>query len=441
MNENINAESGGTGSLESSIDQAPISRLQATTYLLCALVMMIEGYDLVSMPFSVPHIVRAWNVAPSGFSIALSAALAGLAAGAIGIAPLGDRFGRRPLILAAVVLVGLATIGTATSTTFTALVIWRFLTGIALGTGLANLPALVAELAPRRRRAGLLTLVSCGIPLGGVGAGLIVPMLAGRGGWQMIFTIPGVATLAIAVLLYFVLPESPKWLLAKGKHERLARVAARLGIAGHDWAPPAVGGAKPSALAALGRGHRFATFVFCSLYGVNASILYGLISWTPTLLAEAKFPLDQTSRLASLIQLGGLVTAPALSWFLDRSRAVSALIFLYIVIGVALLSFSAMPPTTLGWSVLLLLAGGGVSGTHLAIMALGATFYPPPILSSALGFGLAVARVGAIAGPLVGGILIGAGVGPAVFLAALVVPVVACAGLVLLIPRVNTVHD
>jgi len=431
------------GTLEGAIDAAPIGRARLVSFLLCGLVMLVDGYDLAAMPLAVPHVVREWGVAPASFSLALSAVLAGLGLGAILLAPLGDRLGRRPVILLSVLAIAAATIGTATAGSATGFVVWRLLTGTALGACLPNVTALVAELAPRRRRVGLLTIISCGVSVGGVAAGFVVPALAGSGGWRMIFLAAGFATAALGLALFLALPESPKLLLVAGRREALSALSLRLGLgdAARWAAPSAAAPRRPSMLAPMAREYRLATFVFVGLYTLNAMSLYLLVSWLPTVLPQAGFAVDQAARLTSLVQGGGLLAGLLLSSFLDRGRTTLTLVGAYLVVALALLAFSIVPAGLLGWGVLLLVAGGGVSGVHLALMAVGTGFYPPQILSSAIGFAVAVARVGAIAGPMVGGLLIAGGLPPAAFLAAVVVPVLGCAALVTLVPRVRRPGD
>lgn len=423
--------------LDEALDATRIGGRLGLALLLCGLVMVIDGYDLTAMPLAVPHIVRLWGIAPGSFGVALSAVLVGLGIGAVFVAPLGDRHGRRLLITASTVAIGLTTLGTATGTGVASFALWRLLTGVALGACLPNVTALVAELAPRRRRAGVLTIVSCGVSIGGMAAGFVAPPLVGLGGWQMIFVASGVGTLAIAAVLLVVLPESPKLLLARGDHARLAAFCARANVPyDPEWAvagPPAQG-PRLSLLAPLGARHRFATFVFAGLYTVNALALYMLTSWLPTLLPQAGFAIDQGARLTSLLQGGGLIGGLALSFFLDRGRTVAALAGAYLIVALGLVAFGAVPATPAGWGVLLLIVGGGIAGAHLAIMAVGTSFYPPQMLSAAIGLAVAVARLGAIAGPLLGGWLISMGLGAAPFLLAMLVPVLICAAGVTLIP-------
>ena len=99
----------------------------------------------------------------------------GLGAGGALIAPLGDRFGRRALIVGGCFATGLFTLATSTANTISEFLIWRLLTGLALGACLPNVSALSAELAPPRLRATIMAVVSAGIPVGLALAGFLAP--------------------------------------------------------------------------------------------------------------------------------------------------------------------------------------------------------------------------------------------------------------------------
>ena len=386
--------------------------------LLCALVMFIDGYDLNAMPLVVPRLAIELGIAPQRFGMALSAVLLGLGVGALLIAPVGDRIGRRPAILLSTVLMALATLGTATGHSVTEFTLWRLATGLALGACLPNVTALVAELAPPGKSARTLTLVSMGISVGGIAAGLLAPQLVALGGWQALFVFAGIATLVLAGALFFLLPESP----------RLRQAAA---------ASP---GPKTFAFAALLTPPlMFSTVLFCVLYAVNALALYYLVSWVPTVLPRAGFSIDSASRFLSLIQFGGLLIGLGLSLLLDRGWAMRAIVGTYACVIVALLLFGVITRTPLSWGFLLLIAGGGISAAHLAIMAVAISFFPSHLLSSAIGMGVAVARLGAIGGPLLGGAVIGAGASTPLFFALAAIPTALCIVAAIFIPRAQRI--
>lgn len=427
------------GTLDEAIDAAPMRATTVVTLLLCAAVMIVDGVDLAALPIAVPHVARALAIEPAAFAPSLSAVLVGMGIGAIFLGPIGDVRGRRPMILINLAVIGLATLGTAGASSLGAFLGWRLLTGIGLGACLPNVTALTAEITPRRRRASMLTVTACGASIGGVAAGFALPPLIARGGWPLPFVVLGVGTLALTLLLALLLPESPKYYAARRpRHPGYARLTARLGLgdpAAFAAPPPPTAGVPMLTLFAP--AHRMATAVFVGLYLVNALSLYMLTSWLPTVLPGAGFGIDQSARLAAMVQLGGLVGGVAISGFLDRGRAAAGLLGGYALVLASLVALGFLPPVTLGWGALLLAIGGGIAGGHLAIMAVGTSFYPAAVLTSAIGFAVAVARVGAVAGPLVGGLLVGAHVSPQLFFLAAAVPVTVCAAVVTLIPRVE----
>jgi AAHS family 4-hydroxybenzoate transporter-like MFS transporter len=343
-------------------------------------------------------------------------------------------------------MLAVATIVTAWSGSIEAFAVWRLLTGLALGACLPNVTALVSELAPKRRRASMLVAVSCGISVGAVLAGLIVPWIVAWGGWPAIFTVCGGFTVLLAAALWYGLPESPRLLLERGDAGALERLTRRLKLDPASEDAPALPVAampapRPSLLAPLTRHFRVATAVFVGLVTINAFNLYLLVSWLPTLLPEAGFTIDQAARLTAVVQFGGLAGGLLLSWFIDRSSTVKTLLVSYGLVILALLGFSLLPPTMIGWGGLLLIVGAGVAGGSLAIIAVGTSFYPPQLLSSALGIAIAVARLGAIAGPLGGGWLMARSAAPPTFMLVAIVPAAICAALVLLIPAARRRTD
>jgi len=382
--------------------------------LLCALVMFIDGYDLAAMPLAVPHISKAFSLPPADFGMALSAVLLGLGIGAVLLAPLGDRFGRRRVIVIGAVALGLTMLGAASGTSIGEFALWRLANGMALGTCLPNVTALTSELAPADKRASTLTVVSLGISVGAIVSGLIVPPLVAFAGWHAIFTIPGALTLLLAAALRLWLPAdaSPEERSAKRSENESGVPLAQL----------------------LRRPLLWPTAIFALLYGINAFALYLVTSWLPTLLPQAGFAVDAAARYLSLQQFGGFLIGLLLARLLDRGHAVAALAGTYALIAIAFALFSIIAPGTMSWGALILIAGGGISGAHLAIMAVATGFFPHHLLSSAIGFGVAVARIGAIGGPLLGGAIIGAGMSvPAFFLIA-ALPALACLAMTLLIP-------
>ena len=375
-------------------------------------VFVMEGYDIAAMALAVPRLDAALGLPPTSFGWVFSALLIGLGAGGALIAPLGDRLGRRPLIAFGCVAVALFTLFTATATTTTEFLVWRLLTGIAFGAVLPNVSALSAELAPERLRATIMAVVSAGIPLGLAAAGIFAPEVIAVGGWQGLFIVPGLAAAALAIALGYILASGPpEGDTAPGP--RAARLP-QFELFKAPWLLP------------------FA--VFAAMLSLNAMNLYYLNSWVPTVLPRAGFTLDDAARVSGIVQLAGLAIGIAASFGIDRWRPSATLIAMFLAMAASFLAVGLTAPEPMRWTLLLMVGVGGASAGGMALPALCAYLFPPRLLSSAIGMGVLVARIGAIAGPPVGGLMLGAGVSPGAYFAFAALPAALCAIAALAVP-------
>jgi AAHS family 4-hydroxybenzoate transporter-like MFS transporter len=381
--------------------------------ILVAGVFILDGYDINAMALAVPRLQEPLGLAPDQFGWVFSALLIGLGAGSALIGPLGDRLGRRPLIVFGCLAIACATLGTATATSLHAFFAWRLLTGLGLGAALPNCSALSAELAPENKRATIMVLVSAGISGGALIAGMSAPNLVALGGWPALFVAPGQFAAAVGIALGLVLTrESDKQPMAA--QPRAAKVP-QLELLRAPWLFP------------------FA--VFAVALTMNSANLYLLSQWMPTILPHAGFTLDQAARVSGLSQGAGIVLGLAMSWCVDHWRPGTTMVTAYALVTAALLLMGLSIIVGPGaWTVLLLVAMGGVSGGAMAFPALTAYLFPPRLLSSAIGLGVLVARIGAIAAPLIGGAMLKAGATPSQFLLAAAVPAVLCAVVCLGLP-------
>ena len=108
----------------------------------------------------------------------------------------------------------------------------RFLAGVGLGGAMPNAATLASEYVPRRQRPFAVTLTIVCIPLGGAIAGELAARVIPAYGWRMLFTIGGVIPIVLALVLWKVLPESPRY-LAK-RRERWPELTRTMRRIGHD---------------------------------------------------------------------------------------------------------------------------------------------------------------------------------------------------------------
>ncbi|WP_286967866.1 MULTISPECIES: MFS transporter [Arsenicicoccus] len=329
----------------------------AETYWILALscaALIFDGYDIVVYGTIVSRLLKdpsqlgSLNAAQAG-TIG-SYALIGVMIGALAAGAVGDHIGRRKIVLGSIAWFSIGMALTAVSMNFTYFGAMRLLTGIGLGALLATLGAVVAEFAPIDKKNLFNALVYSGIPAGGVLASIIALVALPIVGWRGLFWI---GALPLVILLPFAwkkIPESPKWLEAKGRHEEAQRVAERTGVA-LDGAPARSSSATgstgsiesapvaPQAVERVGfRGLFTGSYLvptillgFMSFSGLL--LTYGLNTWLPRIMESYGF--NATYSLTFLLLLntgsiiGGLVIAA-----LAGPTATAATAF-YVFAGVA----------------------------------------------------------------------------------------------------------
>ncbi len=422
----------GEGGGNAVIDRAKFGPLQFGVTALCFIIAMLDGFDTQSIAFVAPKIAEEWGLSPSEFGPIFAIGLLGLTVGAFTLSPAADKFGRKTVILISTLVFGLFALLTAFAGSMTELLIYRFITGVGLGAAMPNIIALTSEYGPARLRATLVTVMFCGFPLGSTIGGLISTGLIANWGWESVFLVGGILPLLLLPVLYFMLPESVRFLVAKGAPEaRIApivkKIDANASVAEfiHGLKHEQSSAAKGFSVFQLFReGRTPVTLLLWVAFFMNLLVMYFLVNWLPTLLKGAGLPLSMAILSTAILNLGGVVGAIALGRMIDRFSP-------YLVLGtayaasaafIALLAFGGTNLTVL--LVGAALSGFGVVGAQIGCNALTAAVYPTNIRATGVGWALGVGRIGAIVGPLVGGVLLGAGWTPQSLILLAVIPAV-----------------
>src|SRR3984893_7549103 len=200
---------------EAALENQRVGGLQLRVAVLCTLVQICDGYDLNSVAWAVPSLILDWHLPPSTFTMAFLWSSIGIMVGALSAGPIGDRFGRRPLLLASLTIFGLASLFSAAAGSLGMLSLWRFFTGLGIGGGFSGAAALSGDYAPHRLRATMIMLTFTGAPIGGFVGGQIVALLLAHFDWPVIFVVGGVFPLLLVPALALWLPESPRFLAAR----------------------------------------------------------------------------------------------------------------------------------------------------------------------------------------------------------------------------------
>jgi MFS transporter, AAHS family, 4-hydroxybenzoate transporter len=377
---------------------------------LCGVVLFLEGYDLASIGYAIPSLVDAWHIAPAAFTPVLTSANVGLMVGSLAAGVPGDRAGRKPVLMGAVLAFGVFSCLSALVHTPTQFAIVRFLTGLGLGAGLPITVALASDFASEKYRGRLVTLMLAGPPIGFTVGGVIASRLVVAFGWPAIFVAGGVLPIAIVPLLGLWLPESVAL-------RRATRESNPVGALFRDDLAPT-------------------TLLLWPMSLLNYLGLYFILLWTPAILHSTGATPPQAI-LATTVYALGLVASPVITASLIGRFEIEPVL-------VALLVFGALCALTIGFAdprfaVLVVLLGGvGIgAGCQSGINALSAAAYPPAIRSTGAGWAMGVGRIGTIAGPLLGGILIQLGLTPRAIFSVASIPALGAAAFVWLLGKLR----
>ena len=389
--------------------------------MLCALGFLVEGYDMQTMALAIPVLAPIWSRPPADFSLAISALNIGAVIGSALLAPFGDTYGRRRAVCVLMLADGIFVAATATAASVIALVIWRFLAGLALGAVVVNITVLITERFPPNRQALFLTIAYTNLSLGGVLGGFGNALITHTMTWRGIFLLGGFAGVLVSALLYANLSKSSL---------RAASDAAD-NLDGHSPG-------RASVMQLLTRGVGRVTVPLWLIKFLNAIILFVLLGWLPTMLKSIGWSLGDASRGSAYMQTGGIIGGLIISWLLDHGRSTVALLTTFAAMAAVFLSFLVTPSSVLAWSFLLVLGGGFCLAAHYALNALAAMLYPIHMRATGAGWANSMSRIGSIVGSMLGGLLVHLHSGVANMIALLALPATVSFGLTLLLHIAQT---
>jgi len=402
-----------TINVAAAIDAQRIGGFQLRVFLLCAAVLFVDGLDVQGITYVAPAISQDWKLARGALGPTFSAGLLGVMLGAILLAPLADRVGRRRVIVWSCVAFGLGTLATIWVGSLTELLTVRFLTGLGLGSALPNAIGLASEYAPKPRRATVVTFVGSGISLGAIGSGIAAAQLIAPYGWRAVFVVGGVLPLVLAAALWRGLPESLRFAaLVPGRQAEARRLLGKLNPGDrladdvHVVSGDIEGG--KTTVADLFKQERGTTTVLLWIaFFMSLLNVYLVINWLPTSLTSTGFTVTQAAVMTTFYHVGGVAGTYVLGLAMDKLGAHRMQIFAMVVSVAGLFMFATVAGMT-QWTTtgVLMLAGFGVVGGQVGVNALASMTYPVAMRSTGLGWALGVGRIGSIVGPTIGGLML-----------------------------------
>lgn len=415
--------------VQSFINQQPLSRYQWRVVLLCFLIVFLDGLDTAAMGFIAPALSQEWGIDRASLGPVMSAALIGMVFGALGSGPLADRFGRKGVLVGAVLVFGGFSLASAYATNIDQLLVLRFLTGLGLGAGMPNATTLLSEYTPERLKSLLVTSMFCGFNLGMAGGGFISAKMIPAYGWHSLLVIGGVLPLLLALVLMVWLPESARFLVVRNRgtdkvRKTLSPIAPQVvAEAGSFSVPEQKAVAARNVFAVIFSGtYGLGTVLLWLTYFMGLVIVYLLTSWLPTLMRDSGASMEQAAFIGALFQFGGVLSAVGVGWAMDRFNPHKVIGIFYLLAGVFAYAVGQSLGNITLLATLVLVAGMCVNGAQSAMPSLAARFYPTQGRATGVSWMLGIGRFGAILGAWSGAMLLGLGWSFEQVLTALLVP-------------------
>ncbi len=406
---------------EHALENQRLGALQIRVAVICGLIQMCDGYDVGSIGWAVPSLTHVWHIAPPAFALAFLWSNIGVMVGALSAGPIGDRFGRKPLLLISVALFGLGSLTSAVAPSLDFLAATRFITGAGIAGAFAGTVALTGDYAPQRLRATMIMVMFTGAPVGGFIGGLAVSFLLHLGfGWPIIFIIGGAFPLVLWLIAAAWLPESPRLLATRANlAPRQRALLQRLEIA------PAAGEARAVDIARgnpfkmlFGEGFALQTSLLWIIFFCSLLNLFLFIFWLPEVLHLIGMTPSQAVFATSLYPLGGIGAVLYLGWAIDRFGTRSLAVHYAVgIVFIALISLVLLPYLVL--LAVVLMSGLSVLGSQTGLNGACGKLYPARMRTSGYGVATGIGRLGGIAAAPLGGFLLARGLPPTyVFLSA-----------------------
>ena len=401
------------------IDDSSASARQLLIIALCVLFNMVDGFDITAMAIVASGVAADLDLSADRLGLTFSFALAGMMAGAMGLAPLSDIVGRRKLIIASLLLVGVSIMLTASANTLTEFIALRFVSGLGGGALLASQATLAAEYSPEKYRALAVTVVTAGYPAGAMMTSVIGGIIIPDYGWRGMFWFGGIMTLTMAVIALLLLPESLKYLFERRPANALGRanrILASLGKPAITTLPDVESRNDDRQRNMFGNmklllsdEHRKATLTLWATFFMCFGTLYFLMSWIPRLMEQSGFTAEDGRHAFFLFNLSAIIGVFVLGFLATRWKLSGLVSSFLLLSAVSMVAFAAAPKNLGLLLAITFIIGFLQQGGFMGLYAVAAKLYPTRIRSTGIGWAIGLGRFGAVVGPALAGYLIAAG--------------------------------
>nr|WP_226949823.1 MFS transporter [Rhodococcus rhodochrous] len=403
--------------ISARLERLPMSRWHIKARVAVGAVTFFDGFDQLMIAYSLPVLIPKWNLTPASVAWVIAIGGIGMLVGALGGGWLADRMGRLNVIIVSLALYAVMSLGMAFTDSLMLFLVFRFVQGIGLGAEVPVAATYIGEITKAHKRGRFVLLYEVIFPIGLVASAIVSAWVVPRFGYQILFALGAIPILLLPAL--FRLPESPRWLAARGRLDdadaAMRRIEAE--IAGRHGELPeprpitttvAVDTSRGRFIEAFQGVYLRRTLMLAAIWGSAYFVNYGIASWLPTLYRTVfEVSVDTALHYSIFTTVAGLVGCLAVAFLIDNlGRRIC--ITSSMVLCAALLFLLAGTGTGSAVTVLLWSAGAAlfVFAVNMALYVYTAELYPTRMRAIGCAIGGAAGRLGIIVGPLVlGGIL------------------------------------
>lgn len=418
------------GALIARMENVPFSRWHAKARVVMGSATFFDAFDALSLAFVLPVLVRLWHISPKQIGILIAASYIGQLFGALVFGWLAERFGRIHSVTTAVAVMSVMSLGCAIAGNFPALLACRLVQGIGVGGEMPVAATYISELSRAHGRGRFFLLYEMIFPIGLMATGQIGAWLVPVLGWKAMFLIGSIPGFLITLLLTR-LPESPRWLLSKGRLLEAEAVIRQIEsstecrVSARTISDPALLATAPSyasdpasSVGQAWRGkwrelvsssYRGRTFVVWTLWASAYFVSNSLNNWMPSLYNTVyRLGLRESLRAASLTNVAQVIVLLFCAFSIDRIGRRNWTVASFILGGALLTVLGLLGSQSVVNVMILSTLSYGVIGSANAVLYL----YTPEIYPTrirAIGTGLATSwlRLASAVGPAVVGVMVG----------------------------------
>ncbi len=407
------------------IESVPFSRWHMRSRVVMGSATFFDAFDALSMAFVLPVLIGPWQITPTEIGFLISASYVGQLIGALIFSRLAESYGRTRMAAAATAIMSIMSIGCALAGNFWALFACRLVQGIGVGGEMPVAATYISELSLAGQRGRFFMLYEMIFPVGLMATGQVGAWVVPYLGWQAMFLLGGIPGLVITLLL-LRLPESPRWLISRGRlaeaeaiirdveastDRRIPSIAqSAVADTGRAEARPAPGEPQRTRwMEVLSPVFRRRTLIVWTLWFCAYFIANGMNNWMPTLYRTVYgLELQQSLRAAALTNVAQVALLLVCAFCIDRIGRKQWILATFVGGGVLLAALGLGGARDVMWVIVLATLAYGLIGSSNAVLYL----YTPevyPTRMRALGTGLATSwlRIASAIGPAVIGFMVG----------------------------------